>query len=118
MGVGDISYRSNTKLFVISLFVLGTIFLSSSDLILQNASAGAAHGPFVIQAGDVNGHCGDLGGGDDGENQRGSALLLPPTGAFGRRRGLPHRQRLLQGCPEGTADGIRRRSTKASRHHA
>ena len=50
------------------------------------------------------------------EDQRGSAVLLPPARAVGRGRGLPDRQRLLQGSAAGAAHGIRRRSAEARRH--
>ena len=50
------------------------------------------------------------------EDQRGPAVLLPPARAVGRGRGLPDRQRLLQGSAAGAAHGIRRRSAEARRH--
>ena len=53
--------------------------------------------------------------GDDLEDQRRPAVLLPPARAEHRGCDLADRQRLLQGSAEGTADGIRGRSAEAAR---
>ena len=41
-------------------------------------------------------------------------VLLSPARSVGRGRREPDRQRVLQGGPEGTADGVRRRGAEAS----
>ncbi len=51
--------------------------------------------------------------GDDIEDRRRPVVLLPPARSVGRRRRRPDRQRLLQGCAEGTADGVRRGGAEA-----
>jgi hypothetical protein len=53
--------------------------------------------------------------GDNIEDQRRPAVLLPPARPLRRGRGVVDRQRLLQGSLEGTADGIRGRGAKAAR---
>ena len=50
--------------------------------------------------------------GDHLQDQRGSAFLLPPARHIRRGRHIHHRQRILQGSIQGTADGIRRRGAE------
>ena len=52
--------------------------------------------------------------GDDIEDRRRPVVLLPPARVVGGGRGEPDRQRVLQGCLEGIADGVRRRGTEAA----
>src|SRR5207248_162380 len=51
--------------------------------------------------------------GDDLEDQRGPAVLLPPARPLGRGCAVADRQRVLQGSLEGAADGVRRRGAEA-----
>src|SRR5262249_12096832 len=53
--------------------------------------------------------------GNDVEDQRGPAVLLPTTRVERRGCGVADRQRLLQGSPQGTAHGVRGRGAKAAR---
>src|SRR6185312_11194153 len=57
----------------------------------------------------------DRARGDDLEDQRGPAVLLPPARPRRRGRAVADRQRLLPGSVEGAADGVRGRGAEAPR---
>ena len=82
------------------------------DSLLIGKTCGAHTVPYIDVRNPDRAH---RARGDDVEDQRRAVVLLPAARPDAGRSGVADRQRLLQGSPEGTADGIRGRGAEAAR---
>ena len=107
-GQGQNTYRGLVK---IAKGAVGARNYTQCDSLLIGDKCGAHTFPYI----EVRHPLAGRARGDDLEDQRRPAVLLPPARHRAGGRGLDDRQRLLQGRLQEAADGVRGRGAEAPR---